>query len=265
MKLNILVIEDTLANQEAAKNQLSEHNLTLVSTFEATVEMMETQHFDVVLTDVMLPGEAQGVAGSNPEVGKDTPYGLVIAHMASAKGIPVRMVTDLGHHSNPIAWSLDQLLDLEGPVSCLYSPSPKNWSKALENVRPYIKESGIQESQGENRQVSTVCFARFPQPNGIESKFPDDTLFVSEDDKLVSVLVDAQPDNLCFIGELCETKHDVSELYRKALGVLPNLKRIVVSGFLPQERAFGYLEKQGIPVDQRLEYTVLPELPSWES
>lgn len=264
MKLNILLVEDTLENQESARIQLRDHNVTILSTFEATVEMISTKQFDVVLTDVMLPGEAHGVSGSNPEVGKDTPYGLVIAHMASARGIPVRMVTDLNHHSSPIAWSLDQLLNVEGPVSCMYSPTPKNWSKALENVESYIKEREVQGDPEDSQKVTTVCFTRRMQPNGIQDKFPDDTLFISKDNEFVSTLTDLQPDNLCFIGELCEIEsHDVSELYRKALGLLPNLKRIIVCGFMPKDSALSYLKQKGIPIDQRLEYVRLPDLPSW--
>lgn len=263
MKLNILLVEDTLENQESARIQLSDHKVTIVSTFEATVEMISTRQFDVVLTDVMLPGEAHGVSGSNPEVGKDTPYGLVIAHMASARDIPVHMVTDLNHHSSPIAWSLDQLLNVEGPVSCMYSPTPKNWSKALENVAPYIKERETQEGLEDSQKVTTVCFTRRLQPNGIQDAFPDDTLFISKDNEFVSMVTDLQPDNLCFIGELCDTSHDVSELYRKALGLIPNLKRIFVCGFMPEDSALSYLKQKGIPVNQRFEYVRLPDLPSW--
>ena len=83
-KIHILVVDDNQENLEGAKNQFKGKNVNLIccNLFSVASKMIQGKKFDIVLTDLMIPGEADGVSSDNPEIGKEVPYGLVISIMA---------------------------------------------------------------------------------------------------------------------------------------------------------------------------------------
>lgn len=55
--MRILVVEDTKIHQEAAKEMLAEHDLTITDSCYAALSLIrDNDPFDVVLTDMMIPG-----------------------------------------------------------------------------------------------------------------------------------------------------------------------------------------------------------------
>ncbi|MDR3169202.1 MAG: response regulator [Candidatus Peribacteria bacterium] len=124
--MKILIIEDNPLHIKAAKKQLSEHELTICTSYaEAEMELCgwtrsrnvsdliaKKLDFDAVLTDLFLPSSVKGTElehatqeerAALPEV----PYGLVFAMFALRKGIPVAIVSDMSHHKNPLCWAMD--------------------------------------------------------------------------------------------------------------------------------------------------------------
>ena len=132
--IKVLVVDDKSRNLTDAKNQFTDKNVELICSpmFSIAVELLKRHKFDVVLTDLMLPGESEGIGDNNPEIGKEVPYGLVLSILAKNMGVPhVAILTDISHHSGPIAWAMDNLLGDHEFVSC-FEGGNKNWLKAAE-------------------------------------------------------------------------------------------------------------------------------------
>ncbi|MCF7815804.1 MAG: hypothetical protein K9M10_02705 [Candidatus Pacebacteria bacterium] len=123
-KLNILVIEDNVAHQQAAQEQLSEHNLTIVGSFPEALRILGSYsfvrigkegytyegNFDVVLTDMEMP--VCRLDNLDRSVVKDisAPYGLVLALRAAQVGVKyVAMITDTNHHQGAMSNALDMV------------------------------------------------------------------------------------------------------------------------------------------------------------
>ena len=112
-KFRILVIDDKLANLESAENQFADKNveLTIVSTYQGALYLIKNARFDIVLTDLMMPGDGEGISGDNPEIGKEVPYGLILSILAKNKSVEnVAILSDISHHAGPIAWAMDNLM-----------------------------------------------------------------------------------------------------------------------------------------------------------
>jgi len=120
--LDILVVEDELRHQDAAKALLQGHNLTLVDGFDYALDVLkgvenyhgtvERKHFDVVLSDLMFPqgrGDMQGPE-SKTLAHDPLPFGFPLAIIAARQGVKhIAVVTDMDHHAHPIAYTLDHL------------------------------------------------------------------------------------------------------------------------------------------------------------
>jgi CheY-like chemotaxis protein len=132
MKKNILIIDDKPENLIRARKQLgSICTLTTAKNFLAARTLLSIYTYDAVFTDIMLPGEVQGISPKNPHIGEDTPYGLVIALIAINKGIPVSLVSDLNHHhGRPISSAIDSILTDDKPVNRIQTGEQKNWMEA---------------------------------------------------------------------------------------------------------------------------------------
>lgn len=124
----ILVVDDSRENLLLAEKQIGNlgYKVFYAPSFDIAVQLLKKYQFEIVLTDCIMPGEKTGVSSDNPEIGKDTPYGLVIAIMASNSGVEnVCIVTDLeNHHSGPIAWALDQITENSPHIKCVRK---KDW------------------------------------------------------------------------------------------------------------------------------------------
>jgi len=123
-KLNILVIDDNTSHQQAAREQLAEHNLTIVGGFPEAMRILGSHQrvlqgdqdykyegdFDVVLTDMEMPVER--LKGLDRDAVKDVsaPYGLVLALRAAQVGVKyIAMITDTNHHQGAMSNALDMI------------------------------------------------------------------------------------------------------------------------------------------------------------
>ncbi len=135
----ILVVDDNIENLKAAINQLEpEHEVTTCGTASEAKELIVSEKYDVVMTDVMMPGERDGQGHKGQEhIGKLIPIGLVIALLALKHDVPnIYIVSDSNHHDHPIAWAMDSL-NGGNRVKCLcgyecpMKDKTKDWKRSL--------------------------------------------------------------------------------------------------------------------------------------
>lgn len=124
--MKVLVIDDSVINQESARQSLAGHDLTVVgNTVDAQALLRgENFDFDAVLTDLLMPlpvaqayRAAEGYCspfGSGAtcvsiEACKgEHPVGLMFALTAAARGAKfVAVVSNASHHAHPVAAQLD--------------------------------------------------------------------------------------------------------------------------------------------------------------
>lgn len=146
MKLNILVVDDSVNHQQAARQVLgAEHNLTVVGTHDGALELLavkrdkekyealraqykeqgvedyhqkaraesELPFWDAVLCDLLMPAgrSVQGREGLK-YVGQEMPVGWSLAITAALRGAKyVAVVTDMNHHNHPASAMLDAMTD----------------------------------------------------------------------------------------------------------------------------------------------------------
>ena len=139
MSKKILVVDDNFGNLAAAEEQLgADYYLTTVPTFEEAQKLLKEDEWDVVMTDVMMPGEKDGQGKGLKLVGEMMPIGLVVALLALQKGVPeIFILSDTNHHDHPVAWAMDSIVG-PGPINgftgykCpMNDDGTKNWQKAL--------------------------------------------------------------------------------------------------------------------------------------
>lgn len=108
--MKILVIDDVKRQRDAAVKQLGDHDITVVETIKEARELLKNQIFEVVLTDLMLPAENDGIGGDGENfLDQQIPYGFVIALAALQKGSRVAIVTLVNHHLHPVFWAMDSI------------------------------------------------------------------------------------------------------------------------------------------------------------
>ncbi len=105
--LRILVIDDTKQNIDSAKKDLSGHRLMTATGYEEAMEILGSEKFDVVLTDLHLPMSSKTM-GSKFKLGELVPYGILLMIEAARQGAKlVAVVTDLSHHDDPFSAAFD--------------------------------------------------------------------------------------------------------------------------------------------------------------
>lgn len=114
--MKILVIDDSSEQRKYAKKSLSEHKVTIVDGWNSGEEAINQGGWDMVLTDLSMPGaeDGQGSCDRFDHIGKPTPYGFVLALLAVKAGVPkVAIVSngndDANHHTRPIFWAADSI------------------------------------------------------------------------------------------------------------------------------------------------------------
>lgn len=154
--MKILVIDDTQTERDAAAQQLQGHEVTFAAKFTDGRDLIRQGGWDVVLTDLMMPGQREGQGDDGAEfVGQLTPYGLVLAPLALKHGMAkVAIVSSGNHHNHPVFWACDALqgsdrqdLGARSQVipglwaftgyNCLTTkekPYTKDWGKVLELI-----------------------------------------------------------------------------------------------------------------------------------
>ena len=120
--MRILIVDDTATQLDLAKQLLKDHEITTASGWSAAKRLLTSGSrkydnpnvFDVVLTDLMMPGEEEGL-GKYDHVGKLVPYGFNVAMLALRCGVKkVALVSngqgdDGNHHQHPVLWACDDL------------------------------------------------------------------------------------------------------------------------------------------------------------
>lgn len=140
--MKILVVDDSAKHLDAAREQLSGHDVTCVSNIWDALEQllgkapegwwgrnedwwarrsdrpaeMNPERFDVVLTDLLMPGEKYGMANvgygegdGRDHIGVPQAYGFVVALFALETGARVAIASDGNHHTHPIIFACDAL------------------------------------------------------------------------------------------------------------------------------------------------------------
>lgn len=114
--MKILVIDDSSIHQAAAKRQLTDHDLTVVGTYDEAQALLgynkwndrsDRHDFEVVLCDLLMPASGQ-MQASFELVGKEMPVGIFLAILAAKNGAKhVAILTDCNHHSHPASACFD--------------------------------------------------------------------------------------------------------------------------------------------------------------
>ncbi|MEQ1499767.1 MAG: hypothetical protein ABL917_00120 [Parcubacteria group bacterium] len=116
---NILIIEDTLKHQAAARAQFPE--AVVVNYDEAYELLRDARHGDysAILTDLHFKTERNRIIPAMPfgpqferndgAIGKEFPFGLCFALKGVELGIPVVIVSDADHHSDMVTAMLDMM------------------------------------------------------------------------------------------------------------------------------------------------------------
>lgn len=129
--MKILVIDDTQTHLAAARQTLTEHDITTCSDYDEALKYLEEKfvdksgnpcsgweddaekmpYWDAVLCDLLMPAgrDAQGTRGLK-FVGQEMPVGWSLALVAAKRGAKyVAVASDLDHHSHPASAMLDRL------------------------------------------------------------------------------------------------------------------------------------------------------------
>lgn len=168
--MKILVVDDCPRNQQAAREQLTGHELVIVGTSDEALRAIElaalnSVQFDVVLTDMELPKSAtreeicaNNLPGAPPEEeyvyragGAINSLGFPIAMFAVWRGVKmVAMVTSTYHHHGAMASAVSMVRGhrfeingaravfmadcMTGSQASRTDPRVKDWKNALERL-----------------------------------------------------------------------------------------------------------------------------------
>jgi CheY-like chemotaxis protein len=119
--MKILVIDDSQVHLDAARAQLSNHDLVTAQSYDEAMQIMfdigrhheridgTRQQFDVVLVDLLMPASA--AMQNDPRlnlVGQEMPVGIFLALLAAKHGAKfVGLFSDASHHNHPASSCLD--------------------------------------------------------------------------------------------------------------------------------------------------------------
>jgi CheY-like chemotaxis protein len=145
--MRILVIEDTPKHQTSAKAGLAGHKLTVATGYEEAMKILESEKFDVVLTDLQMPMSSRTLSSKAFKLGQLVPYGLLLKDEAAHQGAKyVAVVTDLGHHDDWVSAAFDHFgysVKIDGAkVLMMHAPMKqdesgewvKDWATALKTL-----------------------------------------------------------------------------------------------------------------------------------
>lgn len=234
----ILVVDDNPVNLQKAKNQFTNKNVVLFCSplFSVAVGLLKRHKFDIVLTDLMLPGEPEG---TSTDIGKDTPYGLVFSILAKNMGVPhVAILTDISHHSGPIAWAMDNLLG-ENEFISTFEKYDKDWLGVAEK---FIGIDNLPEKE-ETPVPTKKTLILAGTHNGsseslkrdLESSF--NIIFVRSENirDVPTIFIENNPDGVLLFGEISDrvgSEHSVKNIFDKLLLIKNQKQKVLVFGLL---------------------------------
>ncbi len=138
--LKILVVDDTPKNRDKAKEDLRAHSLTVASSYGQAMTLIESEKFDVVLTDLYLPASKyhRALNSDAMDFWQTVPYGILIALEAARKGMDVAIVTDANHHTDFFSAAFDAMREsyiVGGRKLLLINYCGKDWAQALKHLQ----------------------------------------------------------------------------------------------------------------------------------
>jgi CheY-like chemotaxis protein len=105
--MKILVVEDNSRQQEVAKQQLAEHDVTVTASYREAFKMMEDARFDVLLTDLHLPASTEYPLDIS-FTGQEVQAGWVVVLKGISVAIPmIGLLTDADHHQDTASALVD--------------------------------------------------------------------------------------------------------------------------------------------------------------
>ncbi|MEI6316260.1 MAG: response regulator [bacterium] len=241
-KIAILVVDDTRANLDAAEKQFNGKNviLTCCPMYSMAVGLLKTRKFDILLTDLMMPGEKEGV-GPTAEIGKDTPYGLILSILAKNTGVPhVAILTDISHHASPIAWAMDSLLGKNSFVSG-FNQGNKNWLAAAEGFMSIENAELGEQPKASTKKSFMLIGVNDDYKKRLEESLKADfnVIFVPNESTENAPLTFAEknPDITLLIGEIngqVKSK-DVKDVFEKLLVAKKPEQRVIAAGWMAND------------------------------
>lgn len=141
--LRILVIDDTPQHIDSAKRGLAGHHLTTATGYQEAMQLLSSERFDVVLTDLHLPMSSKTM-GDKFKLGEMVPYGMLLMVEAVRQGARrVGIVTDLSHHDDPFSAAFDHFSQFLIPmgtaeVRMMHAKmvdGAKDWAEALSRLK----------------------------------------------------------------------------------------------------------------------------------
>jgi CheY-like chemotaxis protein len=131
----VLVVDDSHRNLSLAMSVLVGQQILPVDSFERALQAIEGGGFEAVLTDLNLPPDKGYRAVDLGRYGVDetVPAGLSILFEATARGIPVAIVTDANHHLDWFGAMFDRVkgATVNGQRALFIQDSGKRWDRAL--------------------------------------------------------------------------------------------------------------------------------------
>lgn len=252
MKKTILIVDDQAENIASARRQLGSFcTLITATTFSAVRELLDINTYDAVFTDVMMPGETTGVSPDSPGIGKDTPYGLVIAIMALNRGVKaVSIVTNYNHHSGPIPWALDSIHENGNVVNRLgMNGGEKDWRGAYEYW--FGKPQEIEEEpEKRTDDVTLLIIGKAVDKGYIDHLRADlrvNILFLvdTQQKEIVECVSNNACTHLLLLAELDEkaehSTHYGGKLHSLLSGMISPEKKLLTAGFMDYKGTEAYL------------------------
>jgi hypothetical protein len=184
--LEILVVEDNERYQLAARWLLRNHRVTIACNFNEAVRKLvgaenqkyppmelsgKTSKYNIVLSDMNFPlGGTQAEMTCN-DTQSEQPLGYSLALAASRIHIPnFAIVTDLNHHSGPVAATFDFLYDKR--FASTYDSTRPVFSIGEMNFMMFDSRDFFSIYLLKNNKVSTEVPERVLTPQEVE--FPED-------------------------------------------------------------------------------------------
>jgi hypothetical protein len=245
-KIQILVVDDNQGNLTKAETQFKGKNVKLIccNLFSVAAKMLASKKFDILLTDLMIPGEAEGVSSNNPEIGKEVPYGLVLSIIAKNVGVPhVAILTDISHHAGPIAWAMDNVLGTNSFISC-FNESNKNWFKAAEGFVTIEDALTDNEEKSATKKTFMLIGINDDYKEALKENLKADfnVIFIPSDStkNAPTAFVEEKPDFVLLIGEINDDASGAGEyhqkqLFEKLLAMKKPEQKVVAAGFMESQ------------------------------
>ncbi len=258
-KVRILVVDDNLENLAKARRDFADKNVKLTCSplFLVAADLIsrDASRFDIVLTDLMMPGEARGVYKNSPEIGQEVPYGLVLSILAKNKGIPhVAIMTNVNHHSGPIPWAMDSILGENQAINAFHG---KDY---LSVANKFLKIIDLPADEASETQLPKIIIAGVNTDfaNILARRFENQEVLVVPSanlNSLSAMFLQEEPQFVVLIGEIInpndqlDHKHYLGHIFEELTALKKPEQRIIVCGWLPVTDQADYLRLPFTPDD----------------